>query len=981
MAFCFQLIGQETPLPISHFPNKIYTTKEGLSKTICNKIFRDSRGFIWIATDEGINRFDGLHFENHLNNPSFPDDRIYDIQEYDNGDIWFSGFNGIYQLSMDTIINHFPITNDSIRPYDFCKNEKNEIYFINKNNPYELYKLTNGEIEFLELDKSLTTFYGELEYVKCQGMIISALQKEEGRFFVWIENGGKPQIIKPELNQQYKNAAMYVQDDKMFFLFGKEVYRFQNGELQLIQKLKEDVKVFAVFEDEIFASNFYNLKFINNSEVIDAGLAFSTVRDIIPDKQGICWVSTLSGLVKIKTKAFEIFPTERGVYEKIYSIVEDKDNNIWLGSNRHGLQMLSAGKQLKTILGYENLLPLKQKYFYPGAIQINDGNILFPVNDNIIQYSPNSKFTAFKNSPPGLAINDIKEDNDTLFLATKGFGIIPENEPLILYSDENGLAMESFYYIEEIERDKQNIWWLASHNGLSKFDGKDFKNLIKGKNFDKGINCIHKDYKDNLWFGSHNGLLINDYSTALPKEVLQNEINGSIQSINNLDSTFLVLGMLDKVILLDLLSYYKGEFVFYELDEENGFHGGECSPNCSYVDSKGNVWIGTESNLVKFIPSKLKLDSIPSSVILESYELSHPKNTKRSKQKINPKRDSIFLKSSENIKVNFYSINHTNPKKLQFQYWLKGHENDWSPLSSQRFANYSNLPIGKYSLEIRSSLNGNASKSIVVPIIVEATSIFQERWFLLLIISAVALLIIFLIYQRIIRDRKAIQLKNQLLEKEAEHLRIQQQLYLNQTDPHFTFNVLTSIRALIAEGELLNARRFIGMFGGLFRQMLVDDGKVTRTLHQELEFVKSYLELEMLRFSEKLSYSIKVEKETDLGVYIPKLFIQSFVNNAIKYAIEPNKNKNGKIEVFISQNKELINIVIEDNGKGIYSSTENSSKDYCGKGIKLVRSTIEWLNTEYPVSASMSISEITNKNEICVGTRIELLLYSKYRNI
>jgi len=206
-------------------------------------------------------------------------------------------------------------------------------------------------------------------------------------------------------------------------------------------------------------------------------------------------------------------------------------------------------------------------------------------------------------------------------------------------------------------------------------------------------------------------------------------------------------------------------------------------------------------------------------------------------------------------------------------------------------------------------------------------------------------------------------------------------LHLKKVNPHFTFNVLDSIAGLIAAGESNKARRFIGKFGKLFRQVLIDDGKLTWTLEEELEFVKDYLELEGLRFNDNFEYSIKVSDAVKLTSYVPKLIIQSFVNNAIKYAVEPKKNDDGRILIFVDQKNNILTLKIEDNGSGIYSSELKKDNNGIKKGIVMAKDTISLLNARYSKPASLSITEIKDSKGATVGTRIEILLFSQYDNI
>jgi len=726
--------GEELPY---YFPHKIYTTKDGLSKTVINGILQDSRGLLWIGTDEGINRFDGLNFENHLNNEMFPEDRIYGIRESTSGDIWFSGFNGIYQWKGDTIINYLADNYKGIHPSYFSINSDNTVLFTDWNNRTEIYQILGKEVnkfEYIVRDsETAPVFLSDITHVDDSTIII---QDSSTKTPFWLLNFEKKELtpLKPESGTSWKSSSIFIDNGNTYLRFENEIYVFDNGMLCLIKEFEYSVTAFAVEEDRILFSNGSKFQLLADGEMYDFGIHFTFIRHILPTNNGGYWLATDDGLIKIYTRALQTFSQERGVFNKVFSVVEDHENNIWFAAYGNGLQRLKNGKDLEVIKGYEELLEGKSNFFYPGALATPDKNILFPTYGNIIQYDIQNGFSELPNTTIGNAIQEIEYYDDTLFLASKGFGVLSQNDSLLFYSDEEGLAMKDLLYLEAIERDTGYTWWLGSHNGLAKFEKGKFTNYLKNEEIGEGINSIHSDFKGNLWFGSHNGLLIYDYTEQLPKQVYRDAIQGSIQSINNIDSNYLLLGMTNKLILVDLQSFYKGQSSYYEIDEENGFQGAECSPNCNFLDSNGNVWIGTESNVIKLIPSELELRNRPQKVHFKS--ISH-KDFQEAKFKVIPLSNNeverLRFSPRDNLKIDFYIIDHSNPNKTSFDYQLKGKHLTWLH-TDQRYISFSNLPLGRYELQVRSALSGNLSKPSILRFEIIADHVYEESWFMPLIV-------------------------------------------------------------------------------------------------------------------------------------------------------------------------------------------------------------------------------------------------------
>ena len=183
-------------------------------------------------------------------------------------------------------------------------------------------------------------------------------------------------------------------------------------------------------------------------------------------------------------------------------------------------------------------------------------------------------------------------------------------------------------------------------------------------------------------------------------------------------------------------------------------------------------------------------------------------------------------------------------------------------------------------------------------IIVKPRSFIQYPW---VQVSFGGLLFLLGLYQFLRRRsdaRNAKRLKQQLIETELDRLKLRQSFLLNQANPHFTFNILNAFEGLISQNKLREAQRYIGMFGDIFRSVLYDDKKLSRSLEEELDFVGNYLELEKLRFPKKFDYEIIVDEQVSPKVFVPKMMIQTFVNNAIKHGFEPLKS-GGKLRVHV----------------------------------------------------------------------------------
>ena len=211
-------------------------------------------------------------------------------------------------------------------------------------------------------------------------------------------------------------------------------------------------------------------------------------------------------------------------------------------------------------------------------------------------------------------------------------------------------------------------------------------------------------------------------------------------------------------------------------------------------------------------------------------------------------------------------------------------------------------------------------------------------------------------------------LKIKLLESEARALRA-------QMNPHFIFNCLNSIKALINKNENDKAINYLIVFSRLILSLFHNSDKREVGLHEELETCKLYTQLEKMRFGDKVDFVFDIDGSIDRGNFkIPALIIQPFIENAIWHGLVP-KESGGKILVSAKENRGIIHCTIDDDGIGRKLSQQykmHYESTYQSKGIGLTRSRLE---LDKMLNDRDNMIDITDKSDINgkpAGTRIIL---------
>jgi sensor histidine kinase YesM len=171
-------------------------------------------------------------------------------------------------------------------------------------------------------------------------------------------------------------------------------------------------------------------------------------------------------------------------------------------------------------------------------------------------------------------------------------------------------------------------------------------------------------------------------------------------------------------------------------------------------------------------------------------------------------------------------------------------------------------------------------------------------------------------------ELKASELRTQLVQSQLEALKM-------QVHPHFLFNTLHSISALLSK-DTEAARKMITRLGDFLRLTLENSGTMEVTLQQEIEFLNGYLEIERIRFQDRLTTDIRVDPEV-LDVRVPNLILQPIVENAMRHAI--GNSTSGRVEVTAAPRNGVVLIEVKDNGPGI--DAERILESRRGKGLGL----------------------------------------------
>ncbi len=205
----------------------------------------------------------------------------------------------------------------------------------------------------------------------------------------------------------------------------------------------------------------------------------------------------------------------------------------------------------------------------------------------------------------------------------------------------------------------------------------------------------------------------------------------------------------------------------------------------------------------------------------------------------------------------------------------------------------------------------------------------------------------------------------------------------NQLDPHFTFNAINSISAMILDGKPDAANRNLLSLSRLMRSTVLQIDKLSRTLGEELDFLQHYINLMQSRMNDSFTCRMDLDDQVDMQVQVPKMITQIFVENAIKHGLKPLQS-GGMLEIRIRQEKSELVIGISDNGVGRKEAGVHGEHG-TGKGISIIDQTIRIINKFNKREISYVIVDPENEQGQSTGTTVTITIpldmnYSFYKS-
>lgn len=938
--------------------HRILNADNGLPSNKVHTVFEDSKGYIWFGTENGVCRWDSKNFETYTIKDGLPNNEVLIIYEDGKGRIWFSTFsNELCYLQNDTIFNR---KNDKrleeisiIKGGKLCEH-KGEIYYFNyptylphrinvktlKNRVTEIKNIARGNPDIFFTNEFVSTGYN-FKGLKYSFVHIDSILFPVSNWILFYDKSNTIDIIDYNSKKYYSlhvdTLFLFLKKQARSYLFySKQIidssgYRMNNNDIAKLYKTK--YRPFPIQTD-------------NNVKILISGDFHNNLREFHEYDTDI--VFSYRTHIETKKKRRLQFDYELN-HSKLFTnklIIVTQDNTLVLNNlniQNHSRKMDKQNSAHKLFLWNQQL-----------NIVYNDGVIKNLITSKKLQANVDGKLYGMdygESNHPFLVSSKSIFNLETkksitnlfndIFSYFKGFSYSPKHKLYTINISSQGLYLQdlnqkatkiSNLYAYTSFIDSRDRLWIGTVNKLyrinkflPKVEGE--KEVKLNKDFDIFCSEIKEDLQGNIFFTTNDGVYVID----------KQDKKYHIDDKNFLSSNECVTLKLDKqnhsffVATRNGVNHIRylnenGQLKFNVINKffkEDGLTSNEIKDILIDGDS---LWVASAKGLdlisdKNYRPDSIKIPVHFNKIIINDsiwkldtfYNLNHNQN---------------------NLKIDYSAIYYQRRERLDIRYRLiKDGDTSEGKIDNSVLQLFS-LASGNYTLQIYAyDRDYPYIHSEYSTLRFEISPPYYKTWWFYSLILVGALGILGgLIWYRYKNKLEQVKLVGELNKYKLQGLQ-------NQMNPHFVFNSMSTIQDLILTEQNVDALDFISDFSHLMRTMLQNSRNETISLTQEINFLKRYIELEQIRYSQTFDYKFETEiPEEELNdIYIPTMMIQPIIENAIKHGVSNLKDRRGLVNIHLSLDSEetYLTVNVIDNGQG--KSSSSKSKNHTSTAINVIQ--------------------------------------------
>jgi signal transduction histidine kinase/ligand-binding sensor domain-containing protein len=702
-----------------------WTADNGLPQNIIRGMHQTPDGYLWIATLDGISRFDGVHFTifNKNNTPGIVSNRIGSMVGGQGGDLWLSSEGGRvirYHNGEFKTYGEGQGLPEGEPTHGLAADDSGAVWvlFVNAvarwdegSGRFIIKKLGFPQVRYKDLRWGHLGFWGtdgkKLEYfVKDRLVQVSlpawlpgssiweAAIDQSGT--IWLEtfNGKHITLKDGTATVQPGNATLdYIdrQGHTWKMRVGHQLDRSLEGVSSGANAPRSFSQVTEDRENSLWigteGQGLYRLQRQSVRMMSkEQGLVDRNVYPIYQDRSGAVWVSAWnSGLSRFAAGKFTSYTVSNGLPNPLISaLYEDREGRLWIATHGGNLRIFVNGRLQKP-----EGPALAEDTLIQAIYQDKEGSLWFGTSQGLVKYSHG--LTRTFTTHDGLATNDIHviiggTAGDIWF---GGYGGLARLHAGVL-APVVAADLSATESIRSLYEDVDGVLWIGTYdNGLARLkDGKFTRYTVADGLFNNGAFQILEDAHSNLWMSSNRGIYrvskqdLNDFAANRQKVI-----------------TSIAYGTID------------------------GMLNAECNGGLSPAGIKtqdGKMWFPTQNGVAIVDPEAVPRNLLAPPVVIESSVLDHVRLADTASMKIPPGRT--------NLEIQYTALSFIKSDQIQFRYKMEGLDTAWVDAGSRRIAYYSHLPPGRYSFQVIAGNSDGVWNTVGQRIAIEVLAPFYRTW-------------------------------------------------------------------------------------------------------------------------------------------------------------------------------------------------------------------------------------------------------------
>ena len=800
LAFTHAALGLDPQRSLQHFGHQAWRTDSGLPQNTVHSILQTRDGYLWLGTDGGLVRFDGIDFVTFdaENTPQFRSDTVYDLLQDGSGTLWASTAAGLLSYRGGAFSAY---TTAQGLPAD-------TVWFSHEDRHKRLWAITPAGPAWFD-GKSFVPVAG----AQSAGPLRRQGLAEDPNGTLWL--GGSSGVLALDITAATPRLALHLlggvpvetveldHQGKVWIGTGEGLERYAGGTLSPILHLPGKTEVTALYPDAeggMWVGTATGMVHIARDgtplplRVNAAGKEDGTERvdGLYQDRERVLWVASERGLFRLEDDQLQAFsPGSPLAVNRVLSMYEDREGDLWLGTDSGGLHLLRDQK-FTTFTTADGL----SGNFVRCVFESANGALWVGTDGAGLNRRTSSGFVHFSTAE-GLSSNVILSlaggPGDDLWIGTpNGLNLLhqgsvnqgrvkrftsadglPDDFIRSLYTDRDGslwigtrhgLAhleagkFTSFSSMDGLGSDfigailRSGPLWVGTSAGLSRWQDNAFTNdTVQQGLSNNTVTSIAQDSKGALWLGT-NGSGLNRLSKdgairAFPwsSQGLPGTIYGMLEDAAGRLWLSSKTGIF-RVSIAELNAYASGAAHAIAVEAygtADGMNIRECSGGghpAAWKLADGSLWFATLDGVSFIDPAHAPENRVPPPVEIEKVLVDD--------QERSLDGDLVIKPGTNRLEFQYAGLSFVAPQKVQYRYRLEGFDRGWIEAGSRRAAFYTNLPPGHYRFRVLAANNDGVWNTTGASFGLRLMPHYYQTWWFYSALALALLLMGYLVYRR-----------------------------------------------------------------------------------------------------------------------------------------------------------------------------------------------------------------------------------------